>query len=192
MWAQQLSLQKQTTKISPADKDAQALITANVFIEGNRMRVLKSMEQYQAVADSAYWNYGYMGGSMVTTMAICLSLSGRLPLLQRYASWISLAGGYFGGKAALGIHNARNLSHVVNTIDSAIVETRKMDEQYNFKIPDYAREVEALQRRKFELLPTSAEAIEARKNDLNNMPLDEKVDALVEAYEKRRQAVGKK
>nr|CCC94756.1 conserved hypothetical protein [Trypanosoma congolense IL3000] len=192
MWAQQLTFKKLAAKEGPVEEEAQALATANVFIENNRLRVLKATEQYNAVADSNYWSYGYMGGSMMATMALCLSVGSRLPLLQRYASWISLAGGYFGGKVALGVHNGYNMKHVVKTIDEAIAETRKMDEQYGLKIPDYAREVETLQRRKFELMPHLPEAVEARKNDFSSMSLDDKVNALVEAYESRRQRMSKK
>ncbi|ORC91689.1 uncharacterized protein TM35_000052850 [Trypanosoma theileri] len=188
MWTQQLTLQKPNASQTPEEKHAQALVTANVFIDDNRARVRRAMEQYQSVANSNYWTYGYMGGAMVFTMATCLSLGNRLPFLRNYAGWISLTGGYLGGKAMLGMHNSYNLASVVNVINSSIEETGKMDEQYEFKIPDYAREVTALKRMKYDLMPYTTEAIEARKNDLNNMSLNERADALVEAFEKRRQA----
>ncbi|EAN94735.1 hypothetical protein C3747_9g88 [Trypanosoma cruzi] len=188
MWTQQLSLQKPNAQQTPEEKRKQALVTANVFIENNRGLVRKAMDQYQSVAGSNYWTYGYMGGAMVTTMAACLSIGGRVPFFRNYASWISLAGGYFGGKAMLGMHNSYNLASVVNVINKSIDETRKMDEQHGFSIPEYAREVDSLKRMKYELIPYSTEAIEARKHDVKNMSLNESADALVEAYEKRKQA----
>ncbi|KAH9593043.1 hypothetical protein LSM04_006234 [Trypanosoma melophagium] len=192
MWTQQLTLQKPTAPQTPAEKHAQALVTANVFIEDNRARIRRAMEQYQSVANSNYWTYGYMGGAMMFTMATCLTLGNRLPFMRSYAGWISLTGGYLGGKAMLGLHNSYNLASVVKVINTSIEETGKMDEQNEFKIPDYAREVTALQRMKYELMPYTPEAVEARKHDLNNMSLNDRADALVEAYEKRRQASAKK
>ncbi|RNF11972.1 uncharacterized protein Tco025E_06542 [Trypanosoma conorhini] len=192
MWTNQFTLQKPQSQQTPEEKHEQALVTANVFIENNRSLVRKAIDKYQSVAGSNYWTYGYMGGAMVTTMAACLSVGGRVPFFRNYASWISLAGGYFGGKAMLGVHNSYNLASVVRVINTSIDETRKMDEQYGFSISEYAREVDALQQMKYELMPYSTEAIEARKHDVKSMPLDERVDALVDAYEKRRHTAGQK
>lgn len=192
MWTQQFTLQKPKAPQTPEEKHAQALVTANVFIEDNRARVRKAMDHYRSVSESNYWTYGYMGGAMMTTMAACLSLGSRVPFFRNYASWLSLAGGYFGGKSLLGIHNSYNLSSVVHVINASIDETKKADEQNEFKISEYSKEVASLQRMKHELMPYSAEAIEARKHDITHMSLDDRVDALVEAYEKRRQALAQK
>ncbi|ESL08668.1 hypothetical protein TRSC58_03626 [Trypanosoma rangeli SC58] len=186
MWTNQFTIQKPPAQQTLEEKREQALVTANVFIENNRSLVRKAMDRYQSVAGSNYWTYGYMGGAMMATMAACLSIGGRVPFFRSYASWISLAGGYFGGKAMLGAHNSYNLASVVRVINTLIDETRKMDEQHGFNISDYAREVDSLQHMKYELMPYSTEAIEARKHDVKSLPLDERVDALVEAYEKRR------
>ncbi|KEG13483.1 hypothetical protein DQ04_00981130 [Trypanosoma grayi] len=192
MWTQPITLQKQSAPQTPEEKHAQALVTASVLIEDNRARVHKAVEQYQSVANSNYWMYGYMGGAMVATMAACLSIGTRVPFFRNYASWISLGGGYLGGKAVLGMHNSYNMTSVVSAINAAIDETNRVDEQYEFKIPDYAREVAALKRMKYELLPYTAEAIEARQNDVSKMSINDRADALVEAYEKRRHAAAQK
>ncbi|KAG8346041.1 hypothetical protein ERJ75_000193800 [Trypanosoma vivax] len=192
MWTQQFGLHKPSAPKTAEEQRAQELVTASVFIEDNRARILKAMDEYHAVADSKYWHYGYMGGTMLATMGICLSLGTRVSVLQRYARWIALAGGYFGGQAIHGVHNAYNLRSVVSVIDRTIAETNKMDEQHGSRIHDYAREVAALRRRRNELMPHSIEAIEAQQNDLQQMSLDERVDALVAAYEKRKQAMAQK
>ncbi|KAG5475336.1 hypothetical protein LSCM1_03449 [Leishmania martiniquensis] len=178
-------------QLTQAEKYEQALVTAKVFLEDSRARMTKSMDKYNAVVNSSYWFYGYFGGNMVATMAACLALGNRWAFFRSYSGWIALLGGYGGGKACLGAHSSVLLGGVVGQLDHEIEEAKRMDEQTGHIVPDYLREAERLTQVKYELVPTLPEAIAARAHHTERT-LDDRADALVEAYMKRKAALGKK
>lgn len=171
-----------------AEKHRQALVTANVLINDNRGKFRKPMENYQKVANSNYWFYGYTGGCMMSTMAACLALGNRIPVLGRSASWIALIVGYYGGKSLHGLHNSYNLAAVVKVIDENIVEMHKMNEKHGNSIPDYAKEISNLTRMKHELQPHTPEAQEASSQAAmqSQLSINDRADALVAAYERKK------
>ncbi|CCW71089.1 unnamed protein product [Phytomonas sp. Hart1] len=177
--------------LTPAEQYQQAVVTARVFLEGSRGRVARVMERYGAVANSTYWFYGYFGANMMATMALCLSLGRRMPLVRSYSGWIAMAGGYFGGKLCLGVHTSYLLSDVIKQLDREIKESKTMDERMEHLIPDYLEEANRLTKMKFELMPTLPEAIAAHA-DTHEQTLDERADALVNAFLKRKEALDKK
>lgn len=177
--------------LTPAEKYEQALVTANVFLDDSRARMTKSLDRYNAVANSTYWFYGYFGGNAMTTMAACLALGNRWAFFSSYSGWIALAGGYAGGKACLGLHLGYLMSGVQQQLDHEITEATRMDEQTSHIVPDYMREAERLRQIKCEMMPTLPEAAAARSHQAEQT-LDDRVDALVEAYMKRREALEKK
>lgn len=174
-----------------AEKYEQALVTANVFLEDSRARMAKSMDSYTAVANSFYWFYGYVGANMLATMAACLTLGNRWAFFRSYSGWIALAGGYGGGKLCLGLHTTTLLSGVVKQLDHEVAEAKRMDEQTEHVVPDYLREAERLTQMKYELMPNLPEAVEARSQHVE-LTFDDRADALVDAYMKRREALTKK
>ncbi|KAK7198097.1 hypothetical protein NESM_000765900 [Novymonas esmeraldas] len=177
--------------LTAAEKYEQALVTANVFLEESRMRVTKSMNKYSAVANNNYWLYGYCGGNMLATMGACLALGNRWAIFRSYSGWIALAGGYFGGKACLATHSSVLLAGVVRQIDEEVEEAKRMDERTEHTVPDYLREVERLKQVKYDLAPTLPEAVEARTHHAEQT-LDDRADALINAYLKRKEALQKK
>lgn len=177
--------------LTPAEKYEQALVTANVFLEDSRARMAKSMESYNAVANNNYWLYGYCGGNMVATMAACLSLGNRWAIFRTYSGWIALAGGYFGGKLCLGMHTSMLMDGVVKQLDHEVDAAKRMDEQTDHIVPEYRQEAERLTKVKYELQPNLAEAVEARSHQ-TELTLDDRADALIDAYMKRKEALEKK
>ncbi|KAG5501453.1 hypothetical protein JKF63_03282 [Porcisia hertigi] len=177
--------------LTAAEKYEQALVTANVFLEDSRARVLKSTDAYKSLQKSNYWFYGYFGGNMMASMAACLALGNRWTFFRSYSGWISLLGGYFGGKACLGAHSSVLLGGVVAQLNHEIEEAKRMDQQSDHIVPDYLREVERLTKVKYELAPTLPEAMEARAHDTEKT-LDDRVDALVNDYMKRKKALASK
>lgn len=171
-----------------AEKRQQALVTANVMINDNRAKIRKPMETYQKVAGSTYWSYGYILGSAMGTMALCLAAGNKVPLLRSNASWISLASGYFGGKGLHGVHNSYNVAQVVKTIDDNIAEMKRMDEKHGKTIPDYSREIQQLTKMKHELQPNTEEARLAASDTTvaSQMSIDERANALIAAYERKK------
>ncbi|KPI87693.1 hypothetical protein ABL78_3231 [Leptomonas seymouri] len=182
---------KSAKPLTQAQMYEQALVTANVFVEDSRARVSKSLEAYSTVANSNYWFYGYFGGNMIITMAACLALGNRWAFFRRYSGWIALAGGYFGGKACLDTHSSVLLGSVVKQLDHEMEEAMRMDEQTNRILPDYMREVDRLKNLKYELQPNLPEAVESRSQH-TELSLDDRVDALVDAYMKRKGVLEKK
>ncbi|CCW60978.1 unnamed protein product [Phytomonas sp. EM1] len=182
---------KRNKPLTPAEKYEQAIVTARVFIENSRARVERQMEKYNAVANSSYWFYGYFGGNMMATMAICLSLSNRIPFFRSYSGWIAMAGGYFGGKLCMATHTSYLLSGVIKQLNYEIKESQLMDERTEHLVPDYLEESNRLTKMKYELMPTLPEAIAAQA-DHRDQTLDERADLLVSAYMKRKEALGKK
>ncbi|KAG5499251.1 hypothetical protein JIQ42_04064 [Leishmania sp. Namibia] len=177
--------------LTQAEKYEQALVTARVFLEDSRARMSKSMDKYNSVVNSNYWFYGYFGGNMVATMAACLALGNRWAFFRSYSGWIAVLGGYFGGKACLGAHSSVLLGGVVAQLNHEIEEAKRMDEQTGHIVPDYLREAERLTQAKYELAPTLPEAVEARAHH-TEQTLDDRADALIEAYMKRKEALEKK
>ncbi|KPA80920.1 putative mitochondrial hypothetical protein [Leptomonas pyrrhocoris] len=185
------SNKKSAKPLSQAERYEQALVTANVFLEDSRARMTKSREAYAAVANSNYWFYGYFGGNMVATMAVCLALGNRWAFFRSYSGWIALAGGYFGGRGCLNVHSSILLRGVVQQLDHEVEEAVRMDEQTEHIVPDYLREAERLKALKYELVATSPEAVEARSRH-TELTLDDRADALVDAFLKRKEALEKK
>ncbi|CAJ1009696.1 hypothetical protein Q4I28_005010 [Leishmania naiffi] len=177
--------------LTQAEKYEQALVTAKVFLEDSHARMAKSMDKYNAVLNSNYWFYGYFGGNMVATMAACLALGNRWSFFRAYSGWISVFGGYFGGKACLGAHSSVLLGGVVTQLNHEIEEAKRMDEQTDHIVPDYLREADRLTQVKYELVPTLPEAVEARAHHTERT-LDDRANALIEAYMKRKEALERK
>lgn len=176
--------------LTQAEKYEQALVTAKVFLEDSRARMTKSMDKYSAVVNSNYWFYGYFGGNMVATMAACLALGNRWAFFRSYSGWIAVFGGYFGGRACLAAHSSVLLGGVVAQLNHEIEEAKRMDEQTGHIVPDYLREAERLTQVKYELVPTLPEAVEARAHH-TEQTLDDRANALIEAYMKRKEALEK-
>jgi hypothetical protein len=177
--------------LSQAEKYEQALVTAKVFLEDSRARMTKSMESYTAVANSNYWFYGYFGGNMLATVAVCMTLGNRWAFFRSYSGWIAVFGGYFGGKACLAAHSSYLLGGVIKQLDHEVAEAVRMDEQTDHIVPDYLREAERLKQVKYELMPNLPEAVEARSRH-TELTLDDRADALIDAYLKRKEALEKK
>lgn len=182
---------KKAKPLTQAERYEQALVTAKVFLDDSNARVIKAVDKYNAVAQSNYWFYGYCGANMAATMGLCLALGNRWPFFRSYSSFFSLAGGYFGGKACLGAHSYVILGGAVKQIEHEISEAQRMDEHTGHMVPDYLREAERLKSLKYELLPTLPEAIAAR-TEHREVTLDDRADALVDAYLKRKEALEKK
>jgi cysteinyl-tRNA synthetase len=184
MWKQPVTVEKPK---SEADRHRQALIAANVFIQDQKQKIRKPLDQYHYVANNQYWSYGYMGGTMLAGMALCLTAGNRVPFLRNYASWISLAVGYFGGRQLHQLHNSFNCMRVVKVIDENIAELQRMDEETKGSIPDYAREVQSLKKMKFDLAPQLPEAVEARllESKQSAASLDDRVEELVAAFKRK-------
>lgn len=182
---------KKARPLTAEEKYEQALTTAKVYIEDSRARVAKEMAKYNAVAADSRWFYGYFALNMAASMGVCISLGGRIPFFNRYKTWIALGGGYFGSKLCLGAHTSHILQDVVKQIDTEIDEATKMDESTEHVVPDYLQEVNHLKSVKYELMPNLPEAVEARSRH-RELSLDDRVDALVDAYVQRKQALEKK
>ncbi|KAL7697056.1 hypothetical protein N2W54_001260 [Lotmaria passim] len=182
---------KPTKPLTQAEKYEQALVTANVFLDDSRARIKKSIDTYTAVANSNYWFYGYFGGSMMATMAGAMTLGNRWAFFRSYSVYIALAGGYLGGKACLATHSSILLGGVIKQLNHEIEEAVRMDEQTNHIVPEYLREVERFKQVKYELMPSLPEAVEARARH-TELTLDDRADALVDAYMKRKEALEKK
>ncbi|EPY30466.1 hypothetical protein STCU_04052 [Strigomonas culicis] len=182
---------KKEKPLTAAEKYERSVAMAHVFEEDSQHHIEKEMEKYNAVAQSTYWFYGYGVSCMLGTLAGSLALGNRIPLMRSYAGWIAMAGGYFGGKACVGTHTSYLLTGVVQQIDKEIVEAQRLDEVNEHSIPDFTRRADALRNMKYELIPSLPEAVEARsaKQDLT---LDDRVDQLVDAYTKRKEALAKK
>lgn len=174
--------------LSAAERYQQAVVTANVFVEDSRARMQREMNKYNAVANSTYWFYGYFGANMGATLAVCMGIGNRIPLIRSYSGWIALAGGYFGGKACLAVHSQYLLANVVKQLDHEVEEAKRMDEQTKGIVTEYRREAERLTNVKYELMPTLPEAAAARESR-KELSLEDKVDTLIEAYQKRKQAL---
>mmetsp|Transcript_21308 Transcript_21308/g.24767 ORF Transcript_21308/g.24767 Transcript_21308/m.24767 type:complete len:189 (-) Transcript_21308:42-608(-) len=173
---------------SEAEKRQQALVTAGVVIADNRAKLKKPMEQYQSVANSTYWFYGYVGGSMMTAMACALGIGSRFQVVGRYASWVALIGGYYGGQMLHGLHNNYNLQAVLLNIDNNIAEMKRLDEKNNHQVQPYINEIQTLTKMRHELAPDTKEAQEeaAKATVTAGASLDQRVDDLLAAYERRK------
>jgi hypothetical protein len=174
--------------LTEAEKQQQAVATANLLINDGRARLRGPLDMHQKVANSQYWTYGYMIGTMMATMAGCLAVGNKIPFLRSYASWISLGIGYYGGKSIHELHNAYNVTNVVKAIDQGIEEMKALDAKHGVTVPLYGREVQSLTKMKFDLQPTSPEAQEhAEKHAMkSSMSIDDRADELIAAFERRK------
>lgn len=171
-----------------AEKRQQAIVTAGVVIADSRAKLKNPIEQYQSVANSTYWFYGYVGGTMMGAMACALAIGSRFPVVGRYASWIALIGGYYGGQQIHGVHNNYNLQAVLTLIDSNIAEMKRLDEKTNKLIPPYGHEIQNLTKMRHELAPETKEAREEASKAAASAgaSLDQRVDDLLAAFERRK------
>ncbi|CUG88697.1 transmembrane protein, putative [Bodo saltans] len=180
---------KPNTKMqSDAEKQQQAVTTANALISEGRSKLRGPLETHQKVATSTYWTYGYMGGTMMTTMAGCLVAGNKIQLLRSYASWIALAVGYYGGKSIHGLHNAYNVSNVVKVLDVNIEEMKRLDAKHGATVSLYGKEAQALLKMKIELQPLSSEAQEHAHKvaAASSMTIDDRAEELIAAFERRK------
>lgn len=177
--------------LTQAEKYEQALVTARVFMEDSNARLKKSMEAHAAVANSNMWFYGYFGVNTMAAAAVSMTLGNRWAFFRSYSGMIALAGGYFGGKACLAAHCSVLLNNVVKQLDHEVAEAERMDEQTHHIVPDYLQEANRLKQIKYELMPSLPEAVEARSRH-TELTLDDRADALIDAYVKRKETLEKK
>lgn len=131
-------------QMTAEERYQQALVTANVFIEDGRGRVIRATERKNAVANSSYWYYGYAGSNMMLAVAASLALSNRVALLRRYCGWIGLIWGYVGGNMCHNVHTGYLVTGIVRQIDEEIARTESQDKATEGIVPDYMREVKRL------------------------------------------------
>jgi hypothetical protein len=179
---------KESKVLGENDKQQQAVATANALISEGRSKLRGPLETHQKVANSQYWTYGYMVGTMMTTMAGCLVAGNKVQLLRSYASWIALGVGYYGGKSIHGLHNAYNVSNVVKVLDVNIEEMKRLDAKHGATVSLYGKEAQALTKMKIELQPMSTEAQEhAQKVAVaSSMTIDDRAEELIAAFERKR------
>lgn len=175
-------------KLSDNEKQQQAVATANALISEGRGKLRGPLEMHQKVANSQYWSYGYMGGTMLVTMAACLTIGNKIQLLRSYSSWISLGVGYYGGKSIHGLHNAYNVANVVRVLDTNIEDMKRLDAKHGAVVSLYGKEVQALTKMKIELHPQSAEAQEHAQKvaAASSMSMDDRADELIAAFERKK------
>ncbi len=179
---------KNSAPVSESDKQQQAISTANALISDGRAKLRGPLEMHQKVANSQYWTYGYMIGTMMATMAGCLAAGNKIPFLRSYASWISLGVGYYGGKAVHELHNEFNVSNVVKVLDVNIEEMKSLDSKYGADVSLYGREAQALTKMEIDLQPRSVEAQEhAQKSAASSsMSIDDRANELIAAFERKK------
>ncbi len=175
---------------SPEERRRQLRQTAQTAIDDSRLKLNKQLQAARAVESSQYYYYGYILATMSATMAGCLSLGSRVPFLRSSASMIALAGGYFGGSFFHKAHVQFNMAGVANVIDQHVADMKKKSEGVQGAIADYDDHVKELQTMKRQILPLSAEAVAEKMEQMQkqNMTVDERANAIVEAYEKRKAA----
>jgi hypothetical protein len=195
MWASSKKPAAETKAQSPEERRRQLRLTAATIIDENKIKLSKSLAAAKQIESNQYYYYGYILATMSGTMAACLSLGTRLPVLRTSASMIALAGGYFGGGFLHKAHVQYNMVGVAKIIDNQITELKSLSEKVQGAISDYDDHIAELNSMKRQLLPLSPEAIADREEQIkkSNMTIDERADLILQAYEKRKAAmVGQK
>jgi len=192
-----------TKKESPEERRRQMKAGASVIINESRKEVNKLQQWNDTVANAVYWRYGYIGGGAFLSMFAAFGVASRFPVVRPYASWMSLAGGL----AGMGMHNVHldyNTRQLAAVLDKQATHMKRMDEKVQSAITDYADEARHLLALREQIQPSKsapsffksmtslrqeqAEGEEGGATETEEpvATLDQQVELLVRAYEKRR------
>jgi hypothetical protein len=172
---------------------------AQKIIADQHAKIKPAMEHMHSVANSSYWRYGYMGGTLISAGGLTFAISSRFPAFASVGSMASLGLGYFGGTAMHNAHVMYLKTTTVNALDKAIDVISVADAKHGTRVPAYYEELQTLRRTRAEVLPPglvirngtihAATAEDGAGAQAPATDLDGRVDQLLESYQRRRGAL---
>ena len=161
---------------------------ARVVIADSRARMKGPMEEFNKFGASKAWHYGYLGGTMGVLSTACIVVGGKYPYVRTYGVLPALGLGYMGGNFLYAQHALLLKKKVVGAIDANAEVLEAKYEEWGETVPEYGTELRTMQKLKSELSPPSAEELAQGAGVAGNVGLDERVDNIVAAFERRKKS----
>jgi hypothetical protein len=163
---------------------------ARRIIDEHHARIKPNMEKMHSVANSQYWRYGYMGGTLITSGALTFAISSRFPAFASVGSMASLGLAFIGGPKLHDTHVLALRTKTAVELDKAITAMETGDTLHGPRIPLYYEELQSLRKTRAEVLPMSMSSEAGAHHAQQAAPdLDGRVDNFLAAYERRRGAL---